>query len=212
MQKIILIALCTYIFCFGTCPTYAEEKIDVKDPNTKVEQKISIDQPVETITVEEMERRLKNDPNNDVLFVKTDKNTVDVYKGTANDRSLRKQIVFSTPVENMIRLYTTNKATASQISRMLEDYEDDNANINNYRVIMDIDKAIKLENGNTIYKIWFMKVTREQKVRRKSGGGWNFPIGIGIGIGTWGHHHFGVDPYIGIGHKYHNGPHHGHRR
>ncbi|MCQ2359053.1 MAG: hypothetical protein MJ055_03205 [Phascolarctobacterium sp.] len=216
MRKIIPIALCAYLCCFGVNAAFADNKADVKDTNSKVEQKIDIDQPVETITVEEMEHRLKNDPNDDVLFVKLDKDKVDVYTDTANDRSLRRQIVFGAPTESMIRLYTTNKATAGQISRMLEDYEDGNANINNYRVIMDIDKAVKLENGNTIYKLWFMKVVREKKVRRSSGGGWSFPIGIGIGIG---HHHgwgWGFGPHIGIGHRYyghhHGGPHPGHRR
>ena len=139
MRKIIPIALCAYLCCFGVNAAFADNKADVKDTNSKVEQKIDIDQPVETITVEEMEHRLKNDPNDDVLFVKLDKDKVDVYTDTANDRSLRRQIVFGAPTESMIRLYTTNKATAGQISRMLEDYEDGNANINNYRVIMDID-------------------------------------------------------------------------
>lgn len=197
MRKFVSFALCAYLCCFGINAAFAEETADVKKQETKIEQKIDVSQPTETITVEEMETRLKNNANDDVLFVKVDKDTVDVYNGTASSRSLRKQIVFNTPNEVMIRLFTTNKATAQQISRMLDDYEDDNANINGYRVIMDVDKATKLENGNTVYKPWFMKVVREKSVRRHSGGGWNFPIGIGIGV--WGHHHWGIGPHIGYG-------------
>lgn len=210
MRKFVPLALCACLCCFGVNAAFAEDKTDIKNPETNIEQKIDIAQPVETITAEEMENRLKNDSNEDVLFVKLDNNTVDVYTGTASSRSLRKQIVFGTPNEIMIRLYTTNKATAQQITRMLDDYENDNANINDYRVIMDVDKAQKLDNGNTIYKPWFMKVAREKSVRRHSGGGWNFPIGIGIGV--WGHHHWGYGPHIGIGPRHHGGPHHGHRR
>ena len=117
MRKLVPLALCAYLCCFGVNAAFAEDKTDIKNPETKIEQKIDITQPVETINVEEMEYRLKNDPNEDVLFVKLDNNTVDVYTGTASSRSLRKQIVFGTPNEIMIRLYTTNKATAQQITR-----------------------------------------------------------------------------------------------
>ncbi|MDO4178726.1 MAG: hypothetical protein Q4D21_05990 [Phascolarctobacterium sp.] len=206
MRKIIPLALCAYLCCFGINPTFAKDKVDIKNPDTKVEQKIEIANPDETISVSEMETRLKNNPNDDVLFVKVDKDTVKVYNGTASSRSLRKQIVFGTPAESMIRLYSTNKATAQQIARMLGDYEDDNANINGYRIIMDVDKPEQLENGNIIYKPWFMKVVREKSVRRHSGGGWSFPIGIGIGIWGHHHHHWGIGPRIGIGPRFRPAP------
>jgi len=53
-----------------------------------------------------------------------------------------------------------------------------------------MDQPKKLENGQKIYRLWFMKIQREKESRR------GFPIGIGIGIGIGGHHD---GPYIGIG-------------
>ena len=92
----------------------------------------------------------------------------------------------------MLRLYTTNKATYEQMSRMLLDYEEDNYNFNGYKIITDVDQPRTLENGTKVYRFWFMKMQREKASRR----GGNIPIGIGIGIGG-GHHHHG--PWIGIG-------------
>ena len=170
----------------------SEDNSKAEDGSSKeqAEQKTQapIIEPSEIISEEEMELRLKNNPADDILYVRLDKEKVEVYPGTAEDRSMRKKIIYACPVETMIRLYTTNKATASVITRMLGDYESDYADVGGYRIITDIDKPYKLENGNTIYKPWFMKVIRE----RRSRGGGGIPIGIGIGIGIGRRSHSGI--------------------
>ncbi len=159
-----------------------------------------IENPVETITVEEMNERLKNSSDDDVIYVKRkqeEEEFVEVYEGFATDRSLRKQFILTAPHTEMFRLYTTNKASFNQIYKMLSDYESENANFDGYKIITDKDNARKLEDGKKLYRCWFMKIEREQDSRR---GGWRIPIGIGIGWG-WGghHHHHHGGPGIGIG-------------
>ena len=94
------------------------------------------------------------------------------------------------PNAEMLRLYTANKAVEAQMSKMLLDYENDNTNFNGYKIITDKDLPKKLNNGQKIYRFWFMKIAREKASRSHN----SFPIGIGIGIGG-GHH----GPWIGIG-------------
>lgn len=184
MRKIFMALLtCTLCLLF-TAAAFAE------DSNTASKSKIDIQQPVETITAAEMEQRLLNGSDGDILYIKINDDRVEVYTDISKDRSLRKQIILNTPNEEMLRLYSNNKETAIQMSRMLTDYEADNKNINGYRIITDMDKPKKLENGQKIYRLWFMKIQREKESRR------SFPIGIGIGIGIGGHHD---GPYIGIG-------------
>lgn len=181
---LILAAFLACILC--TTAAFAEKS----DKTTTSKSSIDINQPVETITAAEMEQRLLQGTAGDILYVKINKSRVEVYPDISNDRSLRKQIILNTPNEEMLRLYSNNKETAIQMSRMLTDYEADNKNINGYRIITDMDKPKKLENGQKIYRLWFMKIKREKESRR------SFPIGIGIGIGIGGHHD---GPYIGIG-------------
>lgn len=148
--------------------------------------------PAAAITVEEMERRWsEQDADADLLYVKVKDDQVEVYEGLAKNRSLRKQLILQLPNAEMLRLYTLNKATYEQMSKMLLDYENDNTNFNGYKIITDKDLPRKLENGAQVYRFWFMKIEREKASRR----GWNVPIGIGIGIG--GHRHHG--PWIGVG-------------
>lgn len=186
MRRIFLILMaCLACFLF-TAAVYAEKT----DKTTPSKSSINIDQPVETITKAEMEQRLLQGTAGDVLYLKINDDRVEVYTDISKDRSLRKQIILNAPAEEMLRLYSNNKETAIQMSRMLTDYEADNKNINGYRVITDMDQPKKLENGQKIYRLWFMKIKREKESRR------SFPIGIGIGIGIGGHHD---GPYIGIG-------------
>ena len=150
-------------------------------------------EPVAIITMEEMEQRCQNtSTSEDLLYVKLKEEQVEVYEGLCKNRSLRKHLIISLPNTEMLRLYTTNKATYEQMSRMLLDYEEDNYNFNGYKIITDVDQPRTLENGTKIYRFWFMKIQREKASRR----GASFPIGIGIGIGG-GHHHHG--PCIGVG-------------
>ena len=147
---------------------------------------------IATITVEEMEQQLQSgSTSEDLLYIKLKDEQVEVYQDLAKDRSLRKQLIISLPNTEMPRLYTTNKATYQQMSRMLLDYEEDNYNFDGYKIITDVDQPRTLENGTKVYRFWFMKMQREKSSRR----GGTFPIGIGIGIGG-GHHH---GPWIGIG-------------
>lgn len=183
MRKLILL-LSLLTLCSLTLLAQAAEKsapLDSEQPT-----------PVETITAEEMTTRLKTGSSEDILYVKIKDDRVEVYKELASNRSWRKQLIIALPNTEMLRLYTTNKATFEQMNKMLSDYEKDNTNFNGYKIITDKDNPQKLDNGAKIYRFWFMKIEREKASRRS---GWGFPIGIGIGIG--GHHHHG--PWIGVG-------------
>lgn len=168
-----------------TLPAFAKEKQQAKN--------VEAPQPVAVLNESEMEQNLANkDISEDLLYIKLKEDRVQVYQGMSKDRSLRKQLIISLPNTEMLRLYTTNKATYQQMSRMLLDYEEDNYNFNGYKIITDVDQPRTLENGTKVYRFWFMKMQREKASRR----GASFPIGIGIGIGG-GHHHHG--PWIGVG-------------
>ena len=179
MRKLWLVFL-LFVLCLS-CTAWAKEK--QADEGVR---------PAVVITVEEMERRWpEQDSSEDLLYVKIKDEQVELYKGLAKNRSLRKQLILQLPNAEMLRLYTLNKATYEQMSKMLLDYEADNTNFNGYKIITDKDLPRKLDNGIQIYRFWFMKIEREKASRR----GWNVPIGIGIGIG--GHRHHG--PWIGMG-------------
>lgn len=181
MRRLFLLLLA---LCCLTLPVMAKEKAQDKAAEAP--------QAIATISAEEMEEQLKTKPtSDDLLYIKLKDEQVDVYKGLAKNRSFRKQLIIALPNTEMLRLYTTNKATYEQMSRMLLDYEEDNYNFNGYKIITDMDKPKKLENDITVYRFWFMKIKREKASRR----GVDFPIGIGIGIG--GRHHHG--PWIGVG-------------
>ena len=182
MLKLFLLLLC---LCCLTLPAMAKEAKQTKDAEAP--------KAIATITVEEMEQQLQTvSTSEDLLYIKLKDERVEVYQGLAKDRSLRKQLIISLPNTEMLRLYTTNKATYQQMSRMLLDYEEDNYNFDGYKIITDVDQPRTLANGTKIYRFWFMKIQREKASRR----GASFPIGIGIGIGG-GHHHHG--PWIGVG-------------
>lgn len=184
MRKLWLVILLLAL-CVG-CTAWAKEK--------KAEGKEEGLQPTATMTVEEMEGRWQEQSGEeDLLYVKIKDGQVELYEGLAKDRSLRKQLILQLPNAEMLRLYTANKATYEQMSKMLLDYEADNTNFNGYKIITDKDLPRKLDNGGQIYRFWFMKIEREKASRR----GWNVPIGIGIGIGGGRHHRHG--PWIGVG-------------
>ena len=183
MRKSILVIL---VLLLSLClPAFAKTKQQNKAAEAP--------QPIAVLSERAMEHDLANKYiSEDLLYIKLKEDHVHVYQGTAKDRSLRKQLIISLPNTEMLRLYTTNKATYEQMSRMLLDYEEDNYNFNGYKIITDVDQPRTLENGTKVYRFWFMKMQREKASRR----GDSFPIGIGIGIGG-GHHHHG--PWIGIG-------------
>ena len=184
MRKFILL-LSLLALCSLTLLAHAAEKpapLASKQPT-----------PVETINAEEMTTRLQTGSSEDILYVKIKDDRVEVYKDLASNRSWRKQLILMLPNTEMLRLYTTNKATFEQMNKMLSDYEKDNTNFNGYKIITDKDNPQKLDNGAKIYRFWFMKIEREKASRRS---GWGFPIGIGIGIGGHHHHH---GPWIGVG-------------
>ncbi|MGM9529593.1 MAG: hypothetical protein ACI3XH_06310 [Phascolarctobacterium sp.] len=182
MRKLFYLFL--ILLCCISLPVLAKEEKSAKEAEAP--------KPAATITVEEMEQQLKSgSTGEDLLYIKLKDEQVDVYQSLAKDRSLRKQLIISLPNTEMLRLYTINKATYEQMSRMLLDYEESNYNFNGYKIITDVDQPRALENGKKLYRFWFMKIKREKASRR----GVNFPIGIGIGIGG-GHHH---GPWIGVG-------------
>lgn len=187
MRKLLLLITCFCLCCMSSVTLAAD-----KSKSTNALESL---QPSETISVDVMNDRLKDGNSDDLLYVKIKDDQVEVYKGMATDRSLRKQLVLTTPNTEMLRLYTNNKATFEQMNKMLSDYERSNANFNGYKIITDKDNPKKLDNGGKIYRLWFMKIEREKQSRR---GGWGFPIGIGIGIGG-GHHHHHHGPWVGVG-------------
>ncbi|MBQ8417597.1 MAG: hypothetical protein IJX10_03000 [Phascolarctobacterium sp.] len=175
MRKILLLTmlLCSLIFS-----AYAKEQDN---------QTLPLVAPAETISLAEMNERLNRGEGTD-LYLKLADDQVAVYQNAGKDRSLRKQIILTAPNSDMLRLYTNDKNTFRQMSKMLRDYEDGNKNFNGYYVITDVDPAKEISDSITIYRFWFMKLEKEKHSRRT-------PIGIGIGIGG-GHHH---GPWIGIG-------------
>lgn len=175
MRKILLLTmlLCSLIFS-----AYAKEKNN---------QTLPLVAPAETISLAEMNERLNRGEGTD-LYLKLADDQVAVYQNAGKDRSLWKQIILTAPNSDMLRLYTNDKNTFRQMSKMLRDYEDGNKNFNGYYVITDVDPAKEISDNITIYRFWFMKLEKEKHSRRT-------PIGIGIGIGG-GHHH---GPWIGIG-------------
>ena len=184
MRKSLMLMLSICLCCLHMLAFAADKgKVDATDDELKAS---------ETISVDVMNERLQQGNTDDLLYVKIKDDRVEVYKGLAADRSLRKQLIITLPNTEMLRLYTNNKATFEQMNKMLSDYERANTNFNGYKIITDKDNPKKLESGAKIYRLWFMKIEREKAARR----GWNFPIGIGIGIGG-GHHHHG--PWVGVG-------------
>lgn len=175
MRRILLLTifLCSLIF-----PAFAAEN---------EEQQITLVTPAETITLAEMNQRLNRGEGTD-LYLKLADDKVAVYQNVGKDRSLRRQIALTAPNNDMLRLYTNDKNTFRQMSKLLRDYEEGNKNINGYYVITDVDPEKEISKKVTIYRFWFMKLEKEKHSRR-------IPIGIGIGIG--GGHHRG--PWIGIG-------------
>lgn len=182
-KKFSLLCFCFCLLCCLCLPA---------DAKNKKEAAAETVQPLEIITVEEMEQRFAT-AEGDLLYVKLKDERVEVYEGLAENRSLRKQLILALPPTEMLRLYTTQKETYRQMSRMLLDYEEDNYNFDGYKIITDVDAPKKLENGIQVYRFWFMKIRREKASRR----GASFPIGIGIGIGHHRHHRHG--PWIGVG-------------
>ncbi len=176
MKKIILFI--TLMLLTFTQTIFAAESNKENDEDTLQTEKI---------TLTEMNKRLQN-IQGDILYLKTDEDEVLVYKDTANNRSLRKQIILAAPESEMLRLYTNNKKTFEQMSKMLRDYENSNTSFGGYKIITDTDLPQNLEQDVQVYRFWFMKLAQEKHETR-------FPIGIGIGIGG-GHHH---GPWIGIG-------------
>lgn len=176
MRKLLLILL-TILCCAFTSVSCA-----AKEENTVVEN-------VEKISISEMDTRLAAEIT-DALYVKfgDEEGEVAVYHDTAKNRSLRKQIVLTAPNSIMIKLYTNDKKTFKQMSKMLSNYENDGKSFDGYRIITDVDNEKILSDTITVYRFWFMKIQKEK-------GGTRFPVGIGIGIGG-GHHH---GPWIGIG-------------
>lgn len=184
MRKFLYLVL-VLLICFAV-PAFAKEKKQNKD--------MEAPKPIAVISVNEMEQQLTTkDTSEDLLYIKFKDEQVEVYEDLIKNRSLRKQLIIELPNTEMLRLYTTNKSTYEQMSRMLLDYEEDNYNFDGYKIITDVDQPRKLDNGNKVYRFWFMKIQREKASRR----GVNFPIGIGIGIGGGHHHHHG--PWIGVG-------------
>lgn len=182
MRRILLLLL--ILCCCFALPAVAKEKKQPKDADAP--------QPIACITIVAMEEQLKTtSTSEDLLYLKLKDEQIEVYQGLAKDRSLRKQLIIALPNTEMLRFYTTNKATYEQMSRMLADYEEANYNFSGYKIITDVDQPRKLDNDIKVYRFWFMKIKREKAARR----GVDFPIGIGIGIGH--HHHHG--PWIGVG-------------
>ncbi len=163
MRKLFL--LLTLCLCTLTCVSFAKEQ------KTKTVVDIT-----ETITVAEMDARLANTPA-DALYMKIGDDEVFVYNGIAKSRSLRKQIILTAPNSNMLKLYTNDKETFRQMSKMLQNYEEDGKSFDGYRVITDVDNEKVLSDKITVYRFWFMKVEKG----KNSGG--RYPIGIGRGIG-----------------------------
>lgn len=144
------------------------------------------DQHPKTITAAEMEKRL-NENADAALYLQLDEDKALVYQNTASDRSLRKQLILNAPTDKINRLYTNDKETFKQMTKMLKDYEESNADFGGYRIMTDTDLTKSTDDGVKIYRFWFMKLAREEHESR-------LPIGIGIGIGG-GHNR----PWIGIG-------------
>lgn len=184
MRKFILLLICICLCSLNILVYAAKDKTEALDTEPT---------PIETITADEMNTRLKAGNTDDLLYVKIKDDRVEVYQDIAKNRSLRKQLILALPNTELLRLYTNNKASFEQMYKMLSDYESSNTNFNGYKIITDKDNPQKLDNGTKVYRFWFMKIERE-KARR--GGGWRFPIGIGIGIGGHHHHH---GPWIGVG-------------
>ena len=131
MRKILTLVM-LILFCLAL-PAFAKEKAQNKD--------IEASKPIAIITVAEMEQQLKTkEISEDLLYIKLKDEQVEVYEGLAKNRSLRKQLIINLPNTEMLRLYTTNKATYEQMSRMLLDYEEDNYNFNGYKIITDVDQ------------------------------------------------------------------------
>lgn len=144
--------------------------------------------PIETITEEMMMQHLQHqNTDTDILYVKLNATDIEIYQNLAQNRSFRKQLILKMPNTEIIRLYTINKAVFLQMNKMLSDYENNGVIFNGYKLITDQDLPVILDNGQKLYRFWFMKLKKEKASRHH-----HFPIGIGIGIG--GRHH----PWIGI--------------
>lgn len=187
MRKILALSILVMVLLTSSAFA-ANQKAEQNDTKAPAQTEAVSDKP-EKLTVSEMDERLAQGEA-DVLYIKTDDDKVLAYTDVAESRSLRKQIILAAPNSDMLRLYTNSEAVYQQMSKMLKDYEESNYSFDGYRIITDTDNPKKLENGNTVYRFWFMKLAKEKHDRR-------FPIGIGIGIGGRHHHHGG--PWIGVG-------------
>ena len=147
-----------------------------------------LEDPVEKITPEEMQRRLQKEKG-DILYLNNDGEVL-VYHGTAKDKGLRKRIAAAAPNGTLLRLYTNDKDTFKQMYKRLQSYEGGSRELGKYKVVTDKELEKTLADGTVVYRFWFMKVQKEQT--RTVG----IPIGIGIG---WGGHHHRHGPWFGVG-------------
>lgn len=155
------------------------------------------------ISVEEMDKRLKEEGPNDYVYLKCEPEKVLVFRALAKDRASCKQILYLSPRDEMIEVYTNDKKSFNQFWNTIRPYSSEWNLADGCQVACDKSPEINLGNNHSMYRIWYKKIEPENKAYRVERiyvqpRPVYWPVSIGI---SWGHHrHYG-----------HPGPRFGHR-
>lgn len=150
-------------------------------------------------TATEMKEALKSDEANSLLYIKYSESKVLSFKDLAKDRGACRQIIYASPKDKILELYTNDKKVFNQMYKNLKAYTGEFNLVDGYKVVCDKSPAAKLDNGKTMYKFWFKKVKPDNRVVRVVGApyAYDYPIHMGV---YWGpryyrhHHHHIVKP------------------
>ncbi|MCQ2372836.1 MAG: hypothetical protein MJ050_02025 [Phascolarctobacterium sp.] len=154
------------------------------------------DNYVETISAVQMRERLEKNPAEDLLYMKINEETVLVYEGLLGDKASCSQLVYASPNEHIINVYSNSPKLSKQMWKVVKSNKGEWKAVGGYTVVGAKSPEVKLENGGTMCKFWFEKVksdSRRLKIKRR---GLGLPVSIGATIPIGGGHH---RPRIGIG-------------
>lgn len=151
------------------------------------------------INAAKMKEALKADEANSLLYIKYSENKVLSFKDLAKDRGACRQIIYASPNNQILELYTNDKKVFHQMYKNLKAYTGEFNLVDGYKVVCDKSPAIKLDNGKTMYKFWFKKVKPDNRVVRVIGSPYPYDYPVHMGV-YWGpryyrhHHHHIVRP------------------
>lgn len=148
----------------------------------------------ETISAQEMMNKLREQPNEKLLYLKFDEKNVLVYELLPNDKAGLAELLQASPKEHIINVYTNSGKLNKLLWKVVKGRMGDDKAIGGFKIAGAQSPEQKLESGSQIYKLWYEWVKSDNKTIKFRRRGFGLPIGIGIPIGGGRHR-----PHIGIG-------------